>query len=378
MSLTRNTVMRAGLAALHASGAAALMAPVARGRGVIFTLHSVTPEPPRDFEPNRILKITPEFLDVAIATARRRGYDIVSLDEAAERLKSPQAGRPFACFTLDDGYRDNRDHAYPVFKRHGVPFTIYVPTAYPDGAGELWWLVLEHAIAKADAVRVAIEGCELAFETRTTAQKYDAFYAIYWPLRAKPESELRAAVRAIAEQVGYDPSSLCRDLIMTWDEIRVLAADPLVTIGAHTVNHLAVAKLPEAEARAEIEGSVARIERELGRPCRHFSFPYGDAASAGPRDFAIARALGLDTAVTTQKNVVRTSSDLFSLPRISLNGAYQEARFVDVMMTGVPFMISDAATWAAGRLRPARRRARGDAAIAIAGRAISRPGAASI
>ena len=69
---------------------------------------------------------------------------------------------------------------------------------------------------------------------------------------------------------------------MSWDELRELAQDPLVTIGAHTKSHFALAKLPEADTRAEIADSVARIERELGRPCRHFSYPYGCAQQRRP------------------------------------------------------------------------------------------------
>jgi peptidoglycan/xylan/chitin deacetylase (PgdA/CDA1 family) len=343
MSAKATSLMQAALKALHLTGLAAALAPVARGRGVIFTMHSVSPEPPRPFEPNRILKITPDFLDIAITTVKRCGYDIVSLDEAARRLDGDNATRPFACFTLDDGYRDNRDHAYPVFKRHNAPFAIYVPTAFADGEGDLWWYALEAAIAKADRIRVHLEGHDRVFETVTDEAKDDAFDQIYWILRAGPETEMRACIAAIAADAGYDPSPLCRNLIMDWDELRDLAADPLVTIGSHTCRHFAIAKLPEDVARAEIAGGVARIERELNRPCRHFSFPYGDSASAGPRDFAIARSLGLETAVTTHKHVVRTSSDRFGLPRISLNGDYQEARYVEVMMTGVPFALFDAA-----------------------------------
>lgn len=372
MRRTTTALMQSALSTLHYSGLGALLAPCARGKGVIFTLHRVRPEPPEPFEPNRILKVTPAFLETAIETVRRAGYDIVPLDEAARRLKADSPTRPFACFTFDDGYRDNRDFAYPVFKRHGLPFAIYVPTAYADGEGDLWWLVLEAAIRKARHVRVRLDGAERTFDTVSVAGKERAFASIYWSLRAGPETELRATVRRIAEEAGYDASSLCRDLIMDWDELRALAADPLVTIGAHTCRHFAVARLPEEEAHAEIADSVARIERELGRPCRHFSFPYGDAASAGPRDFAIARALGLKTAVTTHKDVLRAAGVMTGLPRVSLNGDFQKARYVSALMTGVPFVARDMAAAALGWLRgaPAAR----DAAAGTA----TRPGAASI
>ena len=375
MSSKSTFLMQSALKALHATGLAAAFAPVARGRGVIFTMHSVSPNPPAPFEPNRILKITPEFLDVALTTAKRCGYDIVSLDEAARRLDDKSETRPFACFTLDDGYRDNRDHAYPVFKRHNAPFAVYVPAAYADGEGDLWWYVLETAIAKADRLHIDLDGREREFETATDEAKDRAFHEIYWHLRTRPETEMRAKIAGLAAAAGYDPSSLCRDLIMDWDELRAFAADPLVTIGAHTCRHFAIAGLPEDEARAEITGSVARIERELGRPCRHFSFPYGDATTAGPRDFAIARSLGLQTAVTTHKNVVRAGSDRHGLPRISLNGEYQEARYVEVMMTGVPFALFDTAAAAIRGVKQLFGVRRPDAPASLA---ITRPGAASI
>src|SRR5262245_32205243 len=130
MSRRTTKLLKAGLSVLHYSGASTLMAPFTRGAGVIFMLHQVVPEPPEEFEPNRILKVTAEFLEAVIVEVERMGFDVVSLDEAARRLGAGEHERPFACFTLDDGYRDNRDYAYPVFKRHGVPFTVYVAATY--------------------------------------------------------------------------------------------------------------------------------------------------------------------------------------------------------------------------------------------------------
>ena len=377
MGSNATRVMQLGLSTLHRTGLGVLLAPLTRGKGVIFTLHSVRPEPPQAFEPNRILKVTPDFLETTVETVRKAGYDIVSLDEAARRLKSDDRAPQFACFTFDDGYKDNRDYAYPVLKKHGVPFAIYIPTDYPDGQGELWWLVLENAIRKADEIRVVLGETERVFDTRSVTGKHLAFDGIYWFLRSRPEGELRATVAKVAEVAGYDASSLCRELIMSWDEIRAFAQDPLVTIGAHTRRHYAVAKLPEAEARAEITESVARIEAELGRPCRHFSFPYGDAGSVGERDIALAAALGLETAVTTHKDVLRARYPMTGLPRVSLNGDFQKAAYVSAMMTGAPFLAFDTARAALARLKGIR----GQAAAAPdqpSEAPVTRPGSASI
>jgi hypothetical protein len=179
----------------------------------------------------------------------------------------------------------------------------------------------------------------------TSLEKTRAFKKLYWPLRTMPEPAARRAVAALAKAAGYDPSRLCAELVMSWDELRLAARDPLMTVGAHTCRHLAVAKLPETEARAEMEESRARIEAELGRRCEHFSFPYGCELAAGPRDFALAAALGFKTAVTTRKGVVTPGHAGIptALPRVSLNGDFQDLRYVDVMMSGLPFAMWNAA-----------------------------------
>lgn len=344
MAMSSSFIFQSVLKALHYSGLAHAMAPIARGRGVIFMLHQVGPDEDEGFAPNRILKVTPSFLDNVIKLVKQAGLDIVSLDEVPDRIKDQTNTRRFACFTLDDGYRDNIDHAYPVFKKHNAPFAIYLPTAFADGEGDLWWLVLEKSILKAEHIHVTLDGEARVFATRTQQQKDAAFQEIYWWLRSQPEHEARGFVKELAQQVGYDASRLCNDLVMTWEEARELAKDPLATFGGHTCRHLALAKLPADEARHEISESIARLEKELGRPCRHFAYPYGDAGSAGDREFDVVTAMGIATAVTTQKGHVHAhhKDHLSALPRISLNGDYQDLRYVSVFLTGVPFALWNA------------------------------------
>src|SRR6185312_3509232 len=99
----------------------------------------------------------PGFLDAAIVRVRQLGFDIVSLDEALERIGAKTPGKPFVVFTFDDGYRDNLRYALPILRHHGCPFTLYVPTALVDGVGEVWWQALEDIIASEDALAVQHE-----------------------------------------------------------------------------------------------------------------------------------------------------------------------------------------------------------------------------
>jgi peptidoglycan/xylan/chitin deacetylase (PgdA/CDA1 family) len=351
MSQKKTNLYRSALTAIHYSGLGQLASPLTRGRGVIFMLHHVRARPARDFEPNRILAVNPDFLESLIQRVLAAGYETIPLDALPQRLAGGEADKPFACFTFDDGYRDNRDVALPILRKFNVPMTIYVPSDFADGEGELWWLTLEEVMRRRTALDLMMEGKERHFDLVTAADKDRAFEEIYWWLRRQPEHHARRLVAVLGNEAGIAPTAFCRDLVMTWDELRELAADPLVTIGAHTRRHYAVAKLAADEARAEISEGVRRIESELGRPCRHFSFPYGDETSAGEREFAICRELGLLTAVTTRKGLIhdRHQVRLTGLPRLSLNGDYQAEAYVEALLTGLPFALNNVLMHLAGR-----------------------------
>ena len=342
MARMKTAMMKAAMSGLYHTGAHRLLAPYTQGVGVIFTLHHVRPEPhrPNGFAPNRILEVTPDFLDAVLDQVQESGLDVLSLDEATQRLKEGD-DRRFACFTFDDGYRDNLEYALPLFKRRSLPLTLYVPTDYPDGNGELWWLALEEIIARASEIELCRNGALWRLETSTPQEKTRAFEETYWWLRSLDEASQRRVVRALADRYEVDMAADCSRLVMTWDEIRTMAADPLVTIGAHTKGHFAISKLSDERAHEEMAGSADRIEQELGRRPIHFSFPYGDPGSAGPRDFALAREAGFKTAVTTRKGMLFGDHRryLTALPRVSLNGEYQSLTYTALYLSGAPFAL---------------------------------------
>jgi peptidoglycan/xylan/chitin deacetylase (PgdA/CDA1 family) len=143
-------------------------------------------------------------------------------------------------------------------------------------------------------------------------------------------------MRELTARHRVDMAAFCADLCMDWKELAALAADPLATIGAHTVNHPILTKLDDASVRAELDNSRSVIEAALGARPQHLAYPVGDHSSAGPREFKIAAELGFKTAVTTRPGVVfrRHAQHLTALPRISLNGNFQSPRYAKVLISG--------------------------------------------
>ncbi len=337
MTGLKKTIIRAGFETLFFSGAHLLMRHFVGGIGVIRTLHHVRPPRPGSFQPNRLLEVSPGFFARVVARLRRSRVDLVSLDEMHRRLTERDFKRRFVCLTFDDGYRDLMQWAYPILRKHEVPFALYIPTSFPDRIGELWWLGLEAVISRNERIGLWIDGRERRFDCKTPSEKRELFEQLYWWLRGlDSEDELRVTVRDLCARYGVDLKALCEKLCMSWEEIAELAADPLATIGAHTVNHFILKKAPERIVRAEMEMGRAVLEAAIGVRPQHLAYPLGDPASAGPREFAIAAELGFKTAVTTRPGVLFPGhrDHLTALPRISLNGEFQQSRYVSVLLSG--------------------------------------------
>jgi peptidoglycan/xylan/chitin deacetylase (PgdA/CDA1 family) len=301
-------------------------------------LHHVRPARPEPFQPNAILEITPTFLDRAITLVRRLGFEIVPLDAVPDRLAHPRE-KPFVALTFDDGYRDNVEHALPVLRRHGAPWTVFAVADYASGRGQLWWIELEEAVRRLDRVRLVIDGTERELPAGSVAEKRAAFATAYRHLRAGPEPHLRRVIAGWAAEAGIDSAALVRSLCLDWEELRRLSREPGVTIGAHTLSHPMLAKHDEATARREILDSQASIAEELGLAVAHFAYPVGDPTSAGPREFAIARQAGFSTAVTTRPGHVFAdhAAHPTALPRVSVNGLHQSERALSALLSGLPF-----------------------------------------
>ena len=336
MKQLRNTVIRAGLEALYFSGAHVLLRPIFSGVGAIFMLHHVRPQRDGAFQPNRHLEITPDFLRAMLAHLRARGIDIVTMDEVHQRLIERNFKRRFACFTLDDGYRDNRDHALPVMREYDAPFTVYVASDFAAGSGRLWWIALEMAIAKADAIEVTMGGVATRLDTATAQAKQAAYDRMHDWLRTLSDHDLQREITSLCARHGIDQAAICKNLCMSWDELKAFSADPLVTVGAHSITHCNLARQSETITRDELTLSRARIEDALQRPAIHLAYPYGDKPAAGPREFALAHAAGYKTAVTTRPGMMfpESAGHMTALPRVSLNGNYQDARILPVLTSG--------------------------------------------
>jgi peptidoglycan/xylan/chitin deacetylase (PgdA/CDA1 family) len=238
--------------------------------------------------------------------------------------------------------------AYPVLSKHGVPFTIYLPTAFPDGLGEAWWLALEQMIGRENRISLMIDSKERHFTISGMPEKVQLYEFLAGWMRTLPPPELSFAINDLCKRYSVDLAALSRGVSMDWDDLAKLAADPLVTIGSATVNYPLLANLGDADAQREIAMGKAVAQAAFHRDIVHLAYPFGDRESWRRPHVAMAQQAGFVSAASAISGVVEAQgrTNLHALPRIAWDGRQRSLRIMRVMLSGMMF----------APVRPTRRR----------------------
>ncbi len=280
-----------------------------RGRLLIFTYHRVlaAKDPLLPDEPDASLFA--QQMDWIGACCR-----VLPLPEAARRLRDGTLPERAACITFDDGYANNFDVALPILQKRGLPATIFIAV---------------------DAVRRGIMWNDFAIEALRRAGPDADLSELGLPAGALANPETRAATMTRAlEELKYQPMTQRWDraqelyeritgsgttprLMMSVETVGKLSKAG-IDVGAHTVSHPILTKLPGEQARTEISDSYRWIHEVTGQAPQSFAYPNGRRG----RDYddshvAMVREAGFALAVTTDWGCARSNSKPYELPRIA-------------------------------------------------------------
>ena len=275
------------------------------GAGVILRFERVRPRRAGVPAAQGAAKSRREFLDRTIRALKRWKYDIVGMDEVCRRAVTLPAERRFVCLTFDGGYKDLITSAYPVLARHGVPFTVYVPTAFPDGLGEAWWLALEQVIARESRISLVIDRREQRFNIGSVAEKYQLYAFLEDWMRSLTPPDLSAAINDLCTRYSVDLAALSREALMDWDDLAKLAADPNVTIGKRD-RELSGPVEPEGCRRLarNDDGQGGGARPRCTADVRHFAYPFGDRGAFRRQHVVMAEEAGFASAVSAISGIV--------------------------------------------------------------------------
>jgi peptidoglycan/xylan/chitin deacetylase (PgdA/CDA1 family) len=250
----------------------------------------------------------------------RRAYTVIPLDDLVARLARGETLPPRAlAITFDDGYADNHDVALPVLARLGLTATVYVTTGSLDGGPPLWMAAVRALVRGAVGPVLDVPGVE-PIVLGPASERGPAARTLTRALVPLVADERARRLASAAATAGVDVAAILAGTMMTWDQVRALAAAGW-TIGAHTVTHANVALADAATAESEIAGARDAIAARLGADVRHFAYPNSGGAHryVDERVAALLRRLGFRSAVTSRPGPIRAGADPFTLPRLGVS-----------------------------------------------------------
>ena len=313
------------------SGARCLKKALARlnSRGVILMYHRVVE---LNYDP-WLLSVSPVRFEEHMKVLKKYGRT-VQMREMGEKLKRFSIGRKEIVITFDDGYADNFHNAKPILERHEIKATFFVASGIFTGREELWWDELERIIfyvkTLPQSFEMFISGTKyhwplsLTGDSRVVKEtppngimvsRAQLYYALWQILSKLSQQEKKETLHQVAQWAGQSSVSRPDNLYMTSEELVFLSRSPLFEIGAHTVSHPLLSRIPQEKQKEEIALCKKHLKNMLGNDITSFSYPHGDYSDITVK---LVKELGFRCACTIEQASVKRHTDIYCLPRFKV------------------------------------------------------------
>lgn len=267
--------------------------------------------------------VDPTWFEEHMAHLAARAH-VISLDHYVDAVRGrARIPRDSTIITFDDGYKDNFIHAYPVLKRYNLPATFFLSTGYIGTGLAKWEDRLSLVIARTRAPTLTAEvdglGYRRQYSLSHPGQKLRAIDELISVLGRVAAPNRQEVLARIEGALGVNPDDLLpHDLMLSWDDVREMTRTPGITFGSHGVTHARLSQLSDHDVRQELAGSKSRIEAEIQRPVRFFSYPYGELGDRHDLSTSYLKSAGFESALTLIYGQNDERSDLFYLKRVGV------------------------------------------------------------
>lgn len=244
-------------------------------------------------------------------------YKIVPLSELAGYLTSGKPIPPgLAVITIDDGYRDCYDVAFPILRERKIPATAFVVTDFIDQATWLWTDKVRYLTAKASGslLEATIEDHALRITLDGRHSRLKGAERVNTELKLIADEAKDDAICEIAESLGVPlPKTPPNEFLpLTWEQIREMDSCG-IEIGSHTVTHPILTRTSSDRLYYELSESRLRLESVLDHPVELLGYPNGDHDPTVQKAAALA---GYKCAVTADYGLNNGHSNPLALKRI--------------------------------------------------------------
>lgn len=205
---------------------------------------------------------------------------VLSLSEMQECLENDKSLPPNSVvITIDDGYADTYDVAFPILKKIGFPATLFAVTDFLDGKCWLWTDFMRFVLTQTTE-----NFCSIEFENYDKVetalsgelQRLETAGRINSRLKLLPNEQKEAKIKQIAETLNVEvPTLPTKEFApVSWEQTQGMDAENL-KIESHTVTHPILTNITQMQLDFELQTSKKRLESVLDRSVKTFCYPNG-------------------------------------------------------------------------------------------------------
>ncbi len=311
---------------------------------VIITYHGIFPRGYR----SRSLRLDGHLVAPEMFRSHMRllrlDYHVISPQQFQAYLRGEVECPPRSVLlTCDDGLGNVLTEMLPILGELGLPFLLFLTGASASQQGSMLWyerlyLWLEEGKGSAvvplpdDVAPIVVRSGSPQAQWRPLIRTLSRF----------AEQQREQLLRELRTQLGisetwdseYSQNEALRSrfFVLNAAETRELVSAG-VTIGAHTMSHPMLSKMPEELASSEMAQVRARLEASAGVPVWAIAYPFGDDEAVGPREGIIAKRAGYECGFVNSE-MHSTIEDRFMIPRIHVSSEMTTAE-LDAHLSGV-------------------------------------------
>ena len=271
----------------------------------------------------------------------KRTKQVIPLPELVAGIHKKAIQPNSIALTFDDGYVDNFLTAKPLLEQYQIPATFFISSVNLGQHREFWWDELEHLFLFAEQLPPSISlriGNKLiesdlsseadlqeeqkqkhrtwkAFVQEPPTVRAQLFLNIWGYLRPLPYTAQQEYLQKIRVWSGVEPEVREAYKSMSVAQLQELASSDFCTIGAHTVNHPALAAHNQPYQTGELKENKHFLEAVTKQEVNLLAYPYGNYNEA---TFYAAADLHFYAGFTTEAKTINPNLHPYGLGRFQV------------------------------------------------------------
>jgi len=225
----------------------------------------------------------------------QKDFEVISFGECIARfLHNGVWPKGCVVLTIDDGYLDMYQWAWPELARRNMTATFFVTTRFVDGEFWLWPDQLEYALQQTVCTSslINIAGEQIVISLKDEGERSAAWQLFIKHCIGSEDSQRLSFISQVMEQLAVllpstPPPEYCA---VTWEHLQEMQKGG-IEIGGHTMSHPILSKISSDLLDREIGMGRQILEERLGHSVRSFCYP-----NSGPGDINDAVVSAVDRA----------------------------------------------------------------------------------